>query len=95
MFVNKKDGSLRLCIDYWDLNNMTIKNKYPLPHIDELFDQLEGAMMFSKLNLKQGYYQLRIKKDDVSKAIFNFRYGHFEFVVMPFELTNAPTVFKD
>ena len=63
---------------------MTIKNKYPLPHIDELFDQLEGGMIFSKLNLRQGYYQLRIKKEDVPKAVFNSRYGHFEFMVMPF-----------
>nr|XP_027062987.1 uncharacterized protein LOC113689412 [Coffea arabica] len=82
LFVKKKDGSLRLCIDYRGLNAVTIKNKYPLPHIDELFDQLQGAVVFSKLDLRQGYYQLRVKKEDVPKMAFNTRYGHFEFVVV-------------
>ena len=74
---------------------MTIKNKYPLPLIDELFDQLQGSVVFSKLDLKQGYYQLRIRKEDIPKTTFNSRYVHFEFVVMPFGLTNAPAVFMD
>ena len=95
LFVKKKDGSLRLCIDYRGLNEVTIKNKYPLPLIDGLFDQLQGSVVYSKLDLRQGYYQLRIKKEDIPKTAFNSRYGHFEFVVMPFGLTNAPTAFMD
>nr|XP_027088732.1 uncharacterized protein LOC113710084 [Coffea arabica] len=95
LFVKKKDGSLRLCIDYRGLNEGTIKNKYPLPLIDSLFDQLQGAVVFSKLDLRQGYYLLKIKKEDIPKTAFNPRYGHFEFAVMPFRLTNAPTAFMD
>ncbi|XP_071901870.1 uncharacterized protein [Coffea arabica] len=95
LFVEKKDGSLRLCIDYRELNVVTIKNKYPLPHIDDLLDQLQWAMVFSKLDFQQGYYQLRIRKEDVPKTAFNTRYGHFEFAVMPFDLTNAPAAFMD
>ena len=85
-FVKKKDGSLRLCIDYQSLNAVTVKNKYPLPHIDELFDQLQGVVVFSKLDFRQEYYQLKIKKEDVPKIAFNTRYGHYEFSVMPFGL---------
>ena len=91
----KKDGSLRLCINYRGLNDITIKNKYPLPHIDELFDQLQGAVVFSKLYLRQRYYELRIKEEDVPKTAFNSRYGHFKFLVIPFGLTNTPVAFMD
>ena len=74
---------------------MTIKNTYPLPHIEELFDQFRGARVFSKLDLRQGYYQVKIKEEDIPNTVFNTRYGHYEWVVMPFGLTNAPAVFMD
>ena len=95
LFVKKKDGSLRMCIDYRGLNQVTVKNKYPLPHIEELFDQLQGARVFSKLDLRQGYYQLKIREENVCKTAFNARYGHYKFLVMPFGLTNAPAAFMD
>ncbi|GAA0167775.1 hypothetical protein LIER_22634 [Lithospermum erythrorhizon] len=85
LFVKKKDGSLRLCIDYRQLNKVTIKNRYPFPRIDDLFDQLRDARVFSKIDLRSGYHQLRIKEEDVSKSGFGKRYGHYEFLVMPLD----------
>ncbi|GKB26269.1 putative reverse transcriptase domain-containing protein [Tanacetum coccineum] len=95
LFVKKKDGSFRMCIDYRELNKLNVKNRYPLPRIDDLFDQLQGSQFFSRIDLRSGYHQLRVHEDDIPKTTFRTRYGHFEFTVMPFGLTNALASIKE
>ena len=95
LFAKKKNKTLRLCVDYRQLNRVTIKNRYPLPRIDDLFDQLRGARVYSKIDLRTGYHQLRVRDTDIPETAFRTRYGHYEFTVMPFGLTNAPTAFMD
>ncbi|KAH0729809.1 hypothetical protein KY289_000997 [Solanum tuberosum] len=95
LFVRKKDGSLRMCIDYHQLNKVIVKNKYPLSRIDDLFDQLQGASYFSIIDLRSGYHQLRVRGDDIPKTALRTQYGHYEFLVISFGLTNAPAAFMD
>ena len=94
LFVPKKDGTLRLCVDYRGLNDISIKNRYPLPLINEIMDRVNGAKVFSKIDLKDAYYRIRIREGDEWKTAFRTRYGHFEYLVMPFGLTNAPATFQ-
>ncbi|GKC33080.1 putative reverse transcriptase domain-containing protein [Tanacetum coccineum] len=95
LFVKKKDGSFWICIDYRELNKLTVKNRYPLPRIDDLFDQFQRSRVYSKIDLRSGYHQLRVREEDIPRTVFRTRYGHYEFQVMSFGLTNAPVVFMD
>ena len=95
LFAKKKDKTLQLCIDYRQLNRVTIKNRYRLPRFDDLFDQLKGARVYSKIDLRISYHQLRVREADIPKTTFKTWHGHFKFTVMPFRLTNAPTAFMD
>nr|GFA81897.1 putative reverse transcriptase domain-containing protein [Tanacetum cinerariifolium] len=95
LFVKKKDRSFRMCIDFKELNKLTVKNRYPLPRIDDLFDQLQGSSVYSKIDLRSRYHKLRVQEEDIPKTAFRTRYGHYEFQAMPFALTNAPAMFMD
>jgi hypothetical protein len=95
LFVDKQDGTIRLCVDYRRLNEVTIKNNYPLPKIEDLFDQLNGAKVFSKVDRRSGYHQLKVRESDIPKSAFTTRYRLFEYTVMSFSLTNAPAYFMN
>jgi hypothetical protein len=95
LFVQKKDGSQRMCVDYRSLNNVTMKNKYPLPRIEDLFDQMRCARVFSKIELRPGYHQMKIRPSDIPKTILSTRYGLYEFTIMSFGLTNTPAYFME
>ncbi|GJZ57980.1 putative reverse transcriptase domain-containing protein [Tanacetum coccineum] len=95
LFVKKKDGSFRMCIDIRELNKLTVKNRYPLPRTNYLFDQLQGYNVYSKIDSRSGYYQFRVREEDIPKTVFRTRYGHYEFQVIPFGLTNASAILMD
>jgi hypothetical protein len=92
LFVQKKDGSQRMCVDYRSLNEATVKNKYPLPRVEDLFDQMRGARVFLKIDIRSEYHQMKIRSSDIPKTDFSTRYGLYEFTVMSFGLTNAPAI---